>query len=83
MSKTSESSTAKSIREKFDDMVSGHIRPPKGWKTMNQWCQDLKISDHTFKDRIKRLIELGKAKREMFRTPHHGIRAHYWIDTIS
>ena len=83
MSKTSGLSTEKSIREKFDELVSGCSGPTKGWKTKNQWCNELKIGNTTFVNRIATLLNIGKAKKQSFHTKTHGIKVHYWIDTLS
>ena len=83
MSKTSESSTEKSIRNQFDEMVYNVSCKEKGWKTANGWSIELGIKTETFVKRVNTLIQLGKAKKKMMLTRNHGVKAHYWIEKLS
>lgn len=83
MSKTSELSTAKSIREKFNILVHDAATAEPGWKTSNAWSVELGMKIETFRKRVESLIQVGKAKKKQMLTKHHGVKTHYWIDNLS
>lgn len=83
MSKTSESSKGKSIRDVLVEMTyDAPIRPP-GWKTKQEWIAEAKIPLRTFENQLRRLLELGYAKKARFISDKGEPRWHFWINKLS
>lgn len=83
MSKTSASSTAKSIRDQFDEVCGIEMAPQKGWKTKRQWASTVTMPVRTFENRLAVLIENDLAKKKKMKSEDGRISTYYWINTLS
>lgn len=83
MSKTSASSTAKSIRDQFDQVCGIEMAPQKGWKTKRQWASTLTMPVRTFENRLAPLIENNLAKKKKMKSEDGNVQTYYWINNLS
>ena len=83
MSKTSESSRAKSIRDALVELTYGAPPRPPGWKTKQEWISDANIPLRTFENQLQKLLALGHAKKAKFTNEHGRPKWYFWINKLS
>ena len=83
MSKTSESLKAKSIRETLYMLAYNAPEKPPGWKTKSEWTKIVGIPMRTFENQLRRLLDLGHAKKSKFINENGHPKWYFWINKLS